>query len=881
VRRFALLLLFAVRALAGIGPPDPDIVGTAGHRVLFNAGLDLWSSDGTAEETMRVFSAIVPGSIRVQFHGLLYFTKPVGKSYGNPQLWRTDGTAAGTQLVVDAIVGIQAVTVIGDSLWIQTPQRTYLSDGTAAGTVVVPQLPWLDSWPDACAGRAFFTSGGTLWQTDASLHAQPVATLDGVDIWHTCAAGRIFLVRNIPGAGYNLWASDGSPDGTTRLREFSAFQPLAALDNRLFFKPEDGKLWSSDGTAAGTLLVKDIRPVTDTDAGNLPFAVALNGRILFTADDDVFGRELWASDGTAAGTFMVRDIAPLGASSNIASLAAVRGLAFFSAEDSQHGAEPWQSDGTAEGTRPVADVAPGGLSSHPAQFVAAGDKLFFTATGTPAGRELYAMPIDWRTISIDDAHVAETAGTATLTVSLDGPAKERVTAMWCTTRSGECGSLVFQPGETRKTISLAVDRHPEAGGNHFIDVRLSGVSGAVLAKSFGTVIVEDVDATADLVLSLARSKDRRLDSYDVVVKNLGPSTVPSVTLRLATLQISERMLPSLHPGDIASTTLSLSLDELLGVTATSLVADPNPANNSASLRLSPDQQPWASTLRLALMPGGLTAGMHARLLIDSITPREVRLTSSNPAVIALPPTLTTSAEITEVEIVALAAGSTTIVADAPGAASVSMAVDVQPTGPAYRWPPKMTFKIDDASLVFGTPRRLAATLSGIAYDTQVRPTGNVAFADNGNIVATVPLDLAFTASTVVDSLLPGDHTITASYSGDAKFLPESKSMPLHIFGALEPTFSASISPLDDGRALVTIAATPVARVPPTGTISVTREPFRTAVAENLPLVAGIAALILAPPFPPRLTVEYSGDAIYRPTARVVPLLPPTRRRAAH
>ena len=152
--RFALLLLFAVRALAGIGPPNPDIVGTAGNRVLFNAALDLWSSDGTAEGTMRIFSAIDPGSARVQFHGLLYFTKPVGKSYGNPQLWRTDGTAAGTQLVIEASVGIQAVTAIGDSLWIQTPQRAYLSDGTAAGTVVVPQPPRFDSWPEVCVGHA-------------------------------------------------------------------------------------------------------------------------------------------------------------------------------------------------------------------------------------------------------------------------------------------------------------------------------------------------------------------------------------------------------------------------------------------------------------------------------------------------------------------------------------------------------------------------------------------------------------------------------------------------------------------------------------------------------------------------------------------------------
>ena len=86
----------------------------------------------------------------------------------------------------------------------------------------------------------------------------------------------------------------------------------------MFFTADDGihgsELWKSDGTRAGTVLVKDIDPGTDKggydESG--PTLSGVGGTLFFTADDGTHGRELWKSDGTEAGTVLVKDINPGG-----------------------------------------------------------------------------------------------------------------------------------------------------------------------------------------------------------------------------------------------------------------------------------------------------------------------------------------------------------------------------------------------------------------------------------------------------------------------------------------------------------------------------------------------------------------------------------------
>src|SRR5262245_53992515 len=91
------------------------------------------------------------------------------------------------------------------------------------------------------------------------------------------------------------------------------------------------------------------------------------------------GNELWKSDGTEAGTLIVKDIAAGPASSLLSGLTPVGGTLFLVASDGTgaSGNELWKSDGTEAGTALVKDVRPGPESSVPQALAALGGTLLF------------------------------------------------------------------------------------------------------------------------------------------------------------------------------------------------------------------------------------------------------------------------------------------------------------------------------------------------------------------------------------------------------------------------------------------------------------------------------------------------------------------------
>ncbi|NJL19317.1 MAG: hypothetical protein HC901_03315 [Bdellovibrionaceae bacterium] len=171
--------------------------------------------------------------------------------------------------------------------------------------------------------------------------------------------------------GQELWKTDGTAAGTAMVKDIlpgtasSSISNLTAVDGVLFFSANDGmngtELWKSDGTTAGTVLVQDI--YSGSSSSSPTSLTNVNGTIYFRAFDPTNGTELWKSDGTSAGTVLVKDIYPGSSSSSPNSLTDVNGTLFFRATDGVNGSELWKSDGTSAGTVKLAD--PNFLSPTP------------------------------------------------------------------------------------------------------------------------------------------------------------------------------------------------------------------------------------------------------------------------------------------------------------------------------------------------------------------------------------------------------------------------------------------------------------------------------------------------------------------------------------
>ena len=139
--------------------------------------------------------------------------------------------------------------------------------------------------------------------------------------------------------------------------------------------PEQGEeLWKSDGTAIGTLLVKDINQASSSSSSSSSprYLTWFRSKLYFQANDGIHGRELWVSDGTAAGTVMLIDIQqgyPNGSPSYFTIMKSPldgQDYIYFAATDGKYamsldnpvgygGSQMWRSDGTLPGTQRAFD----------------------------------------------------------------------------------------------------------------------------------------------------------------------------------------------------------------------------------------------------------------------------------------------------------------------------------------------------------------------------------------------------------------------------------------------------------------------------------------------------------------------------------------------
>jgi ELWxxDGT repeat protein len=205
--------------------------------------------------------------------------------------------------------------------------------------------------------------------------------------------GKALLVSDID---QTLWVTDGTPAGTAQLSPTIRMGPgEAMLNGKLIFAgttPATGtEIYITDGTAAGTKLLKDVYAGTTSSAPDDGFAV-LNGAVYFVAATSAYGRELWKTDGTESGTVMVKDIISGPADSNDPDkfqLFSNGNYLLFAARTPGSGVELYKSDGTESGTSVLMDINPGAPSSDPDYFHMYGNTVLFIAKTGDKGIEIW------------------------------------------------------------------------------------------------------------------------------------------------------------------------------------------------------------------------------------------------------------------------------------------------------------------------------------------------------------------------------------------------------------------------------------------------------------------------------------------------------------
>lgn len=196
--------------------------------------------------------------------------------------------------------------------------------------------------------------------------------------------------------GDELFVTDGTDAGTSLIKDIQEGSgnsnpfDMILFNDLIYFTANDGvnssELWSSDGTTEGTNLVVDIRP---GNAGNPINKTIFGDKIIFTGNDGTNGAELWITDGTAEGTSMVKDIREGSANSLPSQFFVFNGEVYFRANDGVNGNELWKTDGTEAGTVLVKDIREGSGNSAPSDFFVAGGNLYFVADDGNSGKEIW------------------------------------------------------------------------------------------------------------------------------------------------------------------------------------------------------------------------------------------------------------------------------------------------------------------------------------------------------------------------------------------------------------------------------------------------------------------------------------------------------------
>ena len=250
-----------------------------------DSGKGLWKTDGTQAGTTKVIGQLYNPSELIIYQGSIYFL-----NYNT--IWKSDGTSAGTSVLINStniIVTNPSQNLIGfnNSLIFRTSnQNVYLSKLNLQSLTIstVALMPWDDTY------------------------STPLITTS-VDV----DTALYFFDRRVhfdeTNDNYFLWKIRGSDFQASVIDTFKTYiQDFNKANNYIFFLSKNKLLTISPGAKQKSIVLRDTISTIPENSRFSTFSLMLNDKFYFIAAGKHSGYKLWKSDGTNAGTIVIKDL---------------------------------------------------------------------------------------------------------------------------------------------------------------------------------------------------------------------------------------------------------------------------------------------------------------------------------------------------------------------------------------------------------------------------------------------------------------------------------------------------------------------------------------------------------------------------------------------
>lgn len=254
-------------------------------------------------------------------------------------------------------------------------------------------------------GTELYYSDGTNAGTQAYYQLNDGSDFSG-DYYMTQVDDQLFFFYNKPGEPYILYSTDGTADGTLGLIDLERIsntdlrkrRSIIGWDGKLFFLGRDvgngsnqDELFVSDGTVSGTFKI-NINDEWSKPAYFTPY----KGELYFKADEFGFIFNVFKTDGTQNGTVRAIESSELGGGLSFGGdyMTVHEDSLYFYGFRSEVGEELWSSDGTTSGTVAY-DIVPGEDDSVPTEITSTENYLFMLLKSPEYGKELFVLDRDY------------------------------------------------------------------------------------------------------------------------------------------------------------------------------------------------------------------------------------------------------------------------------------------------------------------------------------------------------------------------------------------------------------------------------------------------------------------------------------------------------